>query len=191
MMRRALMLTAAALAATAMSATAAQASGVVDGTTGTPCPAVSLSGNTVTGGCLVEDVAGEWTLMAGPTPVATCPLTFDFRVAGGGGLYVVNQDGGICSGFQRRPCLDDVTGETIPWRGIPVSIPGVGLKEKINMCFELVSGGPGSWENVTYTVDWDANDYFDGFTQYGSSQTAAIANAAFSNPNSTAIKIVD
>jgi hypothetical protein len=183
-MRRVLILAIAAIAAMAAMATTAQA-GVVNGTTGAPCPAVSLSGNSVSGGCLVEDMDGTWELEADGVRYAICPLSFDFRSAYGGQMYAINQTGGSCSGFQRVPCTDNTTGEKIPWPGSAIWVPGVGAKEKIDMCFEQPTNPSyHSWEEVTFTPQWAGDDYLDGFNQYGLSENGFIDFANFANTGS-------
>jgi hypothetical protein len=66
-----------------------------------------------------------------------------------------------------------------------VFIPGVGLKEKIDVCLETISGTGDQWEEITFTANWDTDDYFDGLTQYGTSENGLLAYANFTNPGTT------
>ena len=174
------MLVAAIIAATAALAPSATAS-IYDSETGGLCPNVSLSGNTVSGGCLVDDVDGTWVMMNPhynpPVVDAGCTLSFDFRVDGvGTTLYAVNQSNS-CGTIGRVACTDNTTGQKIPWPGT-VGWVGV-LVERIDMCFENPNNPSlHNWEEVDLLPDWEWGE-FTGFDQYGDSENGYIANANF------------
>lgn len=179
-MRKTLMLAAATVAAmAAMTATANASFSIHSAFSGNPCPAVSLSGNTASGGCLVENMDGGWTMMHPATGqiLTGCQLNFDFRINSTATLYAINQDNS-CAGLNRQACTDNTTGEQIPWPGF-VTWEGGQLVEKIDMCFENPSTGSDTWERVTWLADWGADSHFVGFDQLGSSQNGYIANADF------------
>jgi len=146
------------------------------------CEELYVEGNSVSGGCLVENMMGEWEFWSPFSYIGSCEVFFDFRVDAGGKLYAVNQDGFGCSSFPREPCTDASGKETYPWPGKVVWVPGVGVKESINMCFQSpTSPGGGSWDEATFTAVWDESDYFTDFIQYGKSKRGLIASAEFHN----------
>jgi hypothetical protein len=178
--RKTILLAAATVAAMAAMATTANAAEIYDVQSQITCPAVSLSGNTVTGGCLVEGMDGEWNMMnpynSPPTTVTGCMLNFDIRIGGSGTtLYAINQNNS-CYGFNRVACTDNVTGEKIPWPGVVTWVPGVGVGQKVDICLESPNN-PSShnWEEVTLLPAWDWADRLVGFDQHGSSEYGSIA----------------
>lgn len=179
-MRKTILLATAAAAALAMTAFAAPAGAAVyDADTGVPCEELWVEGNSVAGGCLVQNMEGEWTLMHYGYEVTTCDLSFDFQVDEDGRLYAVDQDSSGCSGFQRVPCYQEGSGESLIWPGEPVWVPGVGLKHQIEMCFTHPSQPEGGWETVLFDVSWDEDDYLTGLTQYGSSSPWGFVGESF------------
>jgi hypothetical protein len=166
--RRITTLAVALVAAVAMTTTTAQAS--VFDADGDPCPQVQVSGNTVTGGCLVENYEGTWEVNPGGYTVTECPLTFDLRVSTDAfyydfqtKVYAVNFLSGVCTGIQRRPCTDPATGATIPWSGAasfgaPFFLENHGIA--LNMCVESPGNpGYGATERVSFNAQQDNDGY--------------------------------
>jgi hypothetical protein len=120
-MRKLLMLTAMAFAAMAVVSTAAASARTIevrDHATGQLCPPVVLSGTTVTGGCLIEDVIGNFSMYAPPsTFIATYGSSFDLRIGGNGGGFAVNPYVIRVAGppAAERDVCRNASGVALPW----------------------------------------------------------------------------
>lgn len=160
-MRKMLLTTAAiALASMIAGASAAQAAVVRDGTTGQVCPAVTLSGNTVTGGCLIQHVEGMLGLFdAQGNGFDSCSTSLNLRMDGSGLAYAVNQY--VICNWPITQCKDSITGQTIPWLAQNHSMP---------ICLQAESGGPHSWTPVTWASQLGPNGELMAVYQNSTSQ---------------------
>lgn len=183
-MRKAIILAAATIASMAAMTTTANAATVYSVATGEPCPAVSASGNTISGGCLVEDLDGYWhhvnPYYSPPFSVAWCHLNFDIRVDSTGTvLYGVNQASNCGVNFPRVACMDDSTTEKLPWPST-VGWSGTDLVYQMDMCFESPNNPANHhWETVPLTPKEGPFDSFLGFEQNGSAQPGFVADGDF------------
>lgn len=85
------------------------------GPTGQPCPPLVVSGNDVSGGCLVEDMTGWMTLVG----AGYCPVTFDIRIEADTDFYAVDPVANCNYPWtSRQACTDDANPtEVRPWLG--------------------------------------------------------------------------
>jgi hypothetical protein len=176
-MRKTLLATAIATVALMAGASAAQAIVVRDADSGTVCSATQLSGNTVTGGCLIEDMSGTWQVAAyygGQYHITNnCTGSFDIRIDGFGNFYATDQ-ALHCTGWsQHQACKDSVTGETIPWAS-----GGQGANKQMPICYQW-----GTMSGSNYLAGW-AYAFGPNGELRSMSQTVninGVANASFAN----------
>jgi hypothetical protein len=176
--RKAIILAAATIASMAAMTTTANAATVYHVATGEPCPAVSASGNTISGGCLVEDLDGAWAMQnptSPPITVTSCTLNLDIRVDSTGTvLYGVNQTNN-CGVIDRVACTDNTTSEKLPWP-TTVGWSGTDLVYQMDMCLENPTNPSyHTWEQVPLTPKEGPFDTFLGFEQNGNSQNGFVA----------------
>lgn len=139
---------------------------------GTVCPAVQISGNTVTGGCLIQAMQGPWLLAQGSDIFTSCTAFFSFRIDGSATVvYAINQTAS-CAGLPRRECRDDSTGQKIPWPN-----------PQMSMCIEHGDGGPDNWATISWSFTLGASGQLIKMTQVAptSPNWAGIGNAEFTN----------
>lgn len=111
---------------------------VTDEATAAHCPAVSLSGHTVSGGCLVDVVTDSPLLLRGHfagvefNKYQCDEVTFSLRLDEEGSGYAVAQN---VDGCVESPCMEDTAAE--PW---PVTTAEAGGGETLRLSYCL---GPG------------------------------------------------
>lgn len=117
----------------------------------TPCPAVMISGHTVTGGCHFEFESTGFGIpfhaLIGPNKVtiSNCEVRFEARLDGGAEGYVTEANltapHGGSVGCTQRPCDEDsgATDTFIPWR-LHIREHGVG-DEQAELALCLRTGG--------------------------------------------------
>lgn len=134
-MRKLLMLAVTALAALAfagVSASTASAAFMIYDSDAydTPCPQVSVSGNQVSGGCLIEDFEGTFTLHNFDGSVmGHYESTFDLVVDADGDGFAINPSVDPADQFSpSREACDEVDGTVRPWM------------------VTITSQGPDSWD---------------------------------------------
>jgi len=180
MRKHAIATTMAVIAAMAFGASTASALEIVarDGITEQLCPAVQISGNTVTGGCLVEDMEGSYNIQTENWFYSTCgDSSMDLRIGPDARAVAVNQQVN-CVPLGRQACRDDSTGEVKPWT------TGT-WRTTLNWCLEQVSNGSDQVYpvNFQYTFSSPSGGYLYSITQ--TSTPNGIGGAHFTNTGST------
>jgi hypothetical protein len=158
--RRFILLIGAGLAMLAFSAPVAQADvslQVLSDETGMPCEEVVVTGQKVTGGCLVKGFSGQFTVYyknsEGKVSIfETFHPKFDIRVNEEGKFYAINQSI-WSSGWTRIPCRNKASGEAIPWAGQIRIIPDLEFgNHKYEADFSLCATTDGSYSGETVTM---------------------------------------
>jgi hypothetical protein len=138
----------------AMSANALADPGVevLDYPSGEPCPAVTVEGNSVKGGCLLSNWQGTMTLMASSSVVFdSCWGTFGARVDSAGQLYAVDQE--MRCNWPRKACEDELTGKVLPGAGQLHALGNGEFSADLAMCIEQSSGSFHYWLTVPFAVE--------------------------------------
>jgi hypothetical protein len=147
---------------------------VYDYYAGEPCPELVVEGNDVSGGCLIEDMDGSFSINSFGVPVLSYGASFDIRIDAVGKMYAVNQEMENWGGYPRRPC--ESKGEVLPWGGAAVPTT-------LELCIENPNN-PGAYgkQVVPFYVGGNMGTYgyFYDMTQTDSPQNG-IANAFFDN----------
>jgi hypothetical protein len=151
----------------------AQAVVARDGTTGQVCSAVVLSGNTVTGGCLIENIDGTFLVAEGSQVTTSCYGSYDIRVNGDASVYYAVNQWFDC-GYNINPCTDDITGETIPWPGQGASMP---------FCGQAGLWGPDDWAPITWAAVFGPDG--EPLERYQTSTAQGVGGAHFYNSGAT------
>jgi hypothetical protein len=125
------------------------------------CPNVQASGSTVTGGCLVEDMAGTFDLVAGGYTFATdCYTTFDMRVEGDSDYWAVDNTTSCTMNSTpngRQECRDS-SGAARPWPSGPTS-------GTMNICLEYLPTGSEAWYDVNFAYTLGYSGQLEMMTQ--------------------------
>lgn len=161
-------------------AAGAHAITIADSQTEEACTELTLSGTEVTGGCLIEDMEGEFTILTAGTIFNHFNATFDMRIDSAGNFYAVDQFVWVNSGFSRQQCDDPISHDPIPWEGS--AIGGMHM----TMCLEAFSGQGGGTQLVNFKNSFEA--YGNGHIFLGMNQkespSSGIAWAEFDNGGS-------
>ena len=164
-MRKLAITSAAIIVAIALTTATASAAVIVrKASTFSQCPPVSVSGNTVSGGCLITNVTGPVTINWAYTP-QQCQARFDIRIDYGGSFYASDPSIHSCSGSgypaMYKEC-ENSAGVGNPWPG---SMTGTasGITATMTMCHSLIyypnenPTGRNMPFNITRTASNDLN----------------------------------
>lgn len=173
------------MALVAIGAGSAQAAYEVrDYSTGEPCPELQVSGNTVTGGCLVEQISGPWEVWAGGWPVESCSSAFGIRIDAVGNFYGVNTSAS-CSQLWRKACQEEATGEQILWPG---ALSGPWGPPAMGMCVEN-GDGHGGHVQVYMEFELVLGENGELFQMLQTNEAGGVKDAEFTNYDPEAILI--
>lgn len=163
-----------ALASMMGGATAANAAVARDGTTGQVCPAVTVSGDTATGGCLISSIGGTFTLQSSPTasPFDSCSALYNVRMNGSAVGYAVGQS--VTCNYPLTECRNEATGQDRIW-----VIQG----GQMSICLQTSSGVDVWYPAQTYQTAFGPQGQILGFWQ--TNPANGISNASFTNGGST------
>jgi hypothetical protein len=158
-MRKLFLLMIAVMATMAVGVSTASADGwtVYDPISGEPCNALTVNGNNIGGGCLVEDFAGDFRVTV-PSPYQNhwFTSTFDMRVDSAGAFYAVDQTTwATYGGTTLTHCRDAVSGAPTPWPGQIDEVGGGEFQADIEMC---VAGNDGYGPRTTQVITVDVTE---------------------------------
>lgn len=172
----------AAIAVMAVSASAAQAFVVRDQATYAPCSNVTMTGSSVTGGCLVENMYGTLNIAYGQTTHYSCYASFDMHIQANGHHWIVNQYVN-CNWSDSVQACEDANGELKPW----VTGPD---PSKSPICL-APSDNP--TQETSAPIDWgfDIGPNGELWRMYQTNNTnwVGVGNASFTNGDDSSIVV--
>jgi hypothetical protein len=150
----------------------------LDGNTWGECPELVVKSNQVSGGCLIEDMHGEF-VVAPSTYAWRFAGSYDIRMGPDGHAYTVNHQIGSTTYTGFDDCSD--AGKTVPWAMTPGEFES---PTSVQVCLES------SWSGeIKETVPLDAaigpNNDLLGVTQVGVGKPGGIWNFDFENEGDT------